>query len=60
MLQHKENCDLLYAKTLENHLKYTCYNTNNVNENMVLGLFYSVYQLLCYVKLVRRYGDYNW
>jgi hypothetical protein len=42
MLQHKENCGFLYTITLENHLKYTCFNTRNVNvcENMVLGLFY--------------------
>jgi hypothetical protein len=43
MLQHKENCGLLYTITFENHLKYTFLKTNsvNVNENMVLRLFYT-------------------
>jgi hypothetical protein len=43
MLQNKENCSLLYTLTLENHLKYTYLNTNNVNvnENVVLGFFYN-------------------
>jgi hypothetical protein len=43
MIQHKENCGLLYTITLENHLKYTCLNANNanVNENMVVNLFYN-------------------
>jgi hypothetical protein len=43
MLQCKKNCGLLYAVILENHLKYTFLKTNsvNVNENMVLGLFYA-------------------
>jgi hypothetical protein len=39
------------------------FNTNNVNvnENMVLGLFYNVLSTaMCYVTLVRRDGDYNW
>jgi hypothetical protein len=42
MLHHKENYGL-YTITLENNLKYACLNTNNVNvnESMVLGLFYS-------------------
>jgi hypothetical protein len=42
MLQHKENCGLLYTVTLENHLNIRL-NTNNVNVNgnMVLGLFYN-------------------
>jgi hypothetical protein len=39
MLQHKENCGLLYTITLENKLKYTCFNTNNVNVNMVPVFF---------------------
>jgi hypothetical protein len=41
MLQPKENRDLPYTTTLENHSKYTRLKTNNVNENMVLGLFYN-------------------
>jgi hypothetical protein len=41
MLKHKENCGLLYTVTLENHLKCTYLNTNNVSvyENMVLRFF---------------------
>jgi hypothetical protein len=41
--KYEENSDLLYTITLENHLKYTILNTNNVivNENMVLRLFYN-------------------
>jgi hypothetical protein len=31
MLQHKENCGLRFAKTLEIHLKYICLNIKNVN-----------------------------
>jgi hypothetical protein len=44
MLQHKENCGLFSTITLENHLKCTYLNTDNVNvnENMVLVLFYNV------------------
>jgi hypothetical protein len=43
MLQHEENCGLLYTITLENNLKYTYLNTSNVNvnESMVLGLLYN-------------------
>jgi hypothetical protein len=43
MLQHKENCGLLYTITLEDHLKYTSLNTKNlnINENMVLSLFFN-------------------
>jgi hypothetical protein len=43
MSQHKENCGLLYTITLGNYLKYMCLKTNNgnVNEKMVLGLFYN-------------------
>jgi hypothetical protein len=54
MLQHKENYGLLYTVTMENHLKYTRLNTNNVNvnvnENTVLGLFYNGYQLMCMMR----------
>jgi hypothetical protein len=41
MLQHKENCGLLYIIILKNHLKSTSLNTNyvNVKTNMILGLF---------------------
>jgi hypothetical protein len=50
-LQHKENCGLLYTITLENHLKYACLNTNNVNgnENVVLGLFYNALSTAVFV-----------
>jgi hypothetical protein len=43
MLKPEKQCGLLYMITLENHLKYMCLNTNNVNvnENMVLGIFYN-------------------
>jgi hypothetical protein len=51
MLRHKENCGLLYTIILENHLKYTCLNINNVN--MVLGLFTVLYQLLCNIGKMR-------
>jgi hypothetical protein len=42
MLQHKENCGLIYTITLENHLEYVSLNANNVkvHENMV-ALFYN-------------------
>jgi hypothetical protein len=51
MLQHKEIFGLLYIITLENLLKYTCLNTNyvNVNENVVLGLFYNALSTAEYV-----------
>jgi hypothetical protein len=47
MIHHKEKCDLLYAITLEGHLKYACLNNVNVTTDIVLGLFYNTYKLLC-------------
>jgi hypothetical protein len=49
MLQCKENCGLLYTIILENYLKYTCLNTNNVNVNGIWFLIYftMLYQRLC-------------
>jgi hypothetical protein len=53
ILQHKENFVLLYTITLENRLKYTCLNTNNVNENMVLGLFYNALSCCVFIIFVK-------
>jgi hypothetical protein len=60
MLQYKENCGLLCIIILENHLKYIRLNTNNVNENMVLGLFCNALSTAVYVTSVRWDGDNNW
>jgi hypothetical protein len=51
MLQHKENYSLLYTINLENHLKYTCLNTNSVNvtENVALSLFYNALSIAVFM-----------
>jgi hypothetical protein len=41
MLQHEENCGLVYTVILENLLKYICLNIMQMQMKTWSGLFYS-------------------